>query len=1294
MGKKHKKQNQKKTTSANQPKLMVNMNSGLENELVTAASILVRECPQTSSGRAEPIVPTIVHNRSSEYDDSSLHSSCTYRSTRSSIQVEEPQSDVQIQYLRTSRLGAHLYADPKMRLVVKIEHEPSLPEPYDTVQRIDEGYSNEKHIYLYTPDYEDMEPNGNLSRTTADVEPTQGPQSRIEMPNERETRFELATQPSLPEVSMSNGLPPHIRPTPEPTYQCSISVLRVMVDQTDIVLYADETGLFFSRVTSKPQDCNVYTMLTLVTTADYSILTIADNQDRRYRAVPPEELETYTWEGIPVFNNQEYAVDYMATYASEASRETQDPPVASTTDVHTLDLEPHAQASGRLVGLQKPAPPPTEMEPIEQEHEAFQASRPTELQQDDPFARSVGQETIKHEPNTEAIQVVRPIQLQHVDSPLSKSVDEQPLQKLDMIGIYNDGNPRKGEECKPVHMPNESPIQQIIPYEPLKKRWPEPLQPAAVIETATHQLVGALEEGKSPENSSQTDQLKVVIPLAAPTIASNWDSLKEQEGRPKNKTIQKSTETSSEPDAKDSEPKLEAPEPMNIAVQPLCSGQPLQENPTIVPPLLHHSQPLLGKESQIKTPWLTESDFEKCTILEREEGTMENQTRNPLEMAQIHEPMIEAKQAPQHSESAHKAERMPVGLKDANASVAVQPPPPLPTTQPMVKPQSPQKQEQNLAADKGEAEVESLTAKKELQIDNPKDISAGQETRQQEHKEEAPQVLRPSMLPQVDSPIIESVKEKPQQKPDMRVIYYDWDLRKWKEREPVALKNDTPLKQVVSSEPLGEKKNQPQLTIPMTTKQMAKPQPQQQQKQQSAAEDKGKNKVESPKTKKAVCKDQTKNLPESLQPERLQKEIRISNECPIESYSPDLMVGLETSSNLHGATLDPQMHTNVLSLALYQTLKNKAVSATNGVANVLLHISGVSESQQFKVIDCQDSKQLTLGRPWICGHQCLLDFAQMRISFSIGANQINVPMMKMAENDERQHSQSQQPHSQRKGNALQQPTSGLPKANSDAPKANEEERQSFRPKRTHRKRRNKGKGSTVETLPQPPSLPQPLPRPTATKNAQDYSRCNRVIWLPKQRPSTASTSLPPTAIPKQLKNTSKSTRRKPSRKRKTNRLEGFPTMQIWVPRTLLQMQGYYDGNAYIWLPKEKFRHPPQPTSKPFPQQRSNQPSMAQTQEPNIMQKWISKTPSTANTTSQKLKPVWQPKSQLWISSSTKANQQSIETLKASKPIISGSIPVSINKRAHLLQRLLFNQVSQTESLCYLEYRSVRLLSTT
>ena len=128
-----------------------------------------------------------------------------------------------------------------MRLVVKIEHKPSLPVPYDTVYWIDEGYRNAKQVYLYTPDYEDMEPNGNVSCTKVEVEPTQGPHSRIEMPTEREARCELITPPSLSEASMSNGLPRRISPTQEPTYQCSLLALRVMVDQIDIVLYADET---------------------------------------------------------------------------------------------------------------------------------------------------------------------------------------------------------------------------------------------------------------------------------------------------------------------------------------------------------------------------------------------------------------------------------------------------------------------------------------------------------------------------------------------------------------------------------------------------------------------------------------------------------------------------------------------------------------------------------------------------------------------------------------------------------------------------------------------------------------------------------------------------------------------------------------------------------------------------------------------------------------------------------------------------------------------------------------------
>ena len=274
------------------------------------------------------------------------------------------------------------------------------------------------------------------------------------------------------------------------------------------------------------------------------------------------------------------------------------------------------------------------------------------------------------------------------------------------------------------------------------------------------------------------------------------------------------------------------------------------------------------------------------------------------------------------------------------------------------------------------------------------------------------------------------------------------------------------------------------------------------------------------------------------------------------------------------------------------------------------------------MIDYHNTKQLILGRPWIYGHQCLLDFAQLRIRFSIGANQINVPMMKIAENDKRQSPLPQQLLSQHKSNAkengvvrlpqqpsLQQPTPGLPKDKSDVSKANAEERQSSRPRKTHRKRRQKGKGRNVDTIQQPPSLQQQPPKPKevqpdapkAIQKEQDYSRSNRVIWLPKQRLSTASTEpLPPIAIPRQPKNTSKSTRQKASRKRKTNRFGGFPTMQIWVPKTLLQMQGYYDGNAYIWLPKNKLLHQQWQTSRQSPERRYRQPSMAQTQEPKIV----------------------------------------------------------------------------------------------
>ena len=96
MGNKQKKKNQKKTTQKPQLKVQADMKSGLGKELPASANTLVRDCPQVSSGRDELNVLTIVHNRSSESENSSVHSSRTSRSRRSRKKVDEPPSEIEL----------------------------------------------------------------------------------------------------------------------------------------------------------------------------------------------------------------------------------------------------------------------------------------------------------------------------------------------------------------------------------------------------------------------------------------------------------------------------------------------------------------------------------------------------------------------------------------------------------------------------------------------------------------------------------------------------------------------------------------------------------------------------------------------------------------------------------------------------------------------------------------------------------------------------------------------------------------------------------------------------------------------------------------------------------------------------------------------------------------------------------------------------------------------------------------------------------------------------------------------
>ena len=109
-----------------------------------------------------------------------------------------PQFDVRLVYARDNLLGAKLYVDPSIGLVVKIEHAPLLPEPYVIVMFQGNRYVSAKGVnYLITPLYENMTLHGIVSHTKAYSEPLREAPSTSMQPMRRKVSSEIYA-PSAP----------------------------------------------------------------------------------------------------------------------------------------------------------------------------------------------------------------------------------------------------------------------------------------------------------------------------------------------------------------------------------------------------------------------------------------------------------------------------------------------------------------------------------------------------------------------------------------------------------------------------------------------------------------------------------------------------------------------------------------------------------------------------------------------------------------------------------------------------------------------------------------------------------------------------------------------------------------------------------------------------------------------------------------------------------------------------------------------------------------------------------------
>ena len=232
---------------------------------------------------------------------------------------------------------------------------------------------------------------------------------------------------------------------------------------------------------------------------------------------------------------------------------------------------------------------------------------------------------------------------------------------------------------------------------------------------------------------------------------------------------------------------------------------------------------------------------------------------------------------------------------------------------------------------------------------------------------------------------------------------------------------------------------------------------------------------------------------------------------PLQPPTPTLRIGVETSTNYHTAILDSGADTNVLPIAVYNKLCNKAASTTSdilysfqdvavaslGVASVPLHINGCIMPTEFQLIDCGSDAHVILEKPWIYKHQCIINYATLRINFTIGVNQYFSNML--------------------------DPPATEP---SNAP----------------------------SRLPKPSPILANQANPSTSIPAQTYIKSKSTwVWKPKSNPS----------LPIPITSTPTTVTTPPSKRSQTSQ------RQMWIPISILTAQGYYKGKSQIWVPKSK-----------------------------------------------------------------------------------------------------------------------------
>ena len=135
---------------------------------------------------------------------------------------------------------------------------------------------------------------GIVSRRRAETEPPR----TISGPNPWRERgaWSEAVRPS----EFARDRKPEVSSRPEPTMLSFVPVICIMIDQEHVALYQNCIGLFYSCLMDLAELFPLENTISVSHDRNGDTISLKDDNGNNCRIVHREEIEIYTWRGVPV----------------------------------------------------------------------------------------------------------------------------------------------------------------------------------------------------------------------------------------------------------------------------------------------------------------------------------------------------------------------------------------------------------------------------------------------------------------------------------------------------------------------------------------------------------------------------------------------------------------------------------------------------------------------------------------------------------------------------------------------------------------------------------------------------------------------------------------------------------------------------------------------------------------------------------------------------------------------------------------------------------------------------------